>query len=221
MGVAGGNPNFCRGEAGPASPYSGRMQTAEPSELGGLPAARLHELRDLLGAAEVVRWCANLLTRRVAYDDPDLPSLTWLGGAHAADELRRGRLVERGVDYWPRVWAARGLLHVWDPAVATSAVVPALLASFTDGAWRVREMAAKVARRREVGEAADALAVLLGDATARVRLAAVRALGAVGEFEHASALRSALEDGDPSVRRAAREALGELESRLDRSIQED
>jgi HEAT repeat protein len=129
-------------------------------------------------------------------------------------------MVERGVDYWPRVWAARGLLHV-QPQVARSEVVPVLMTSLHDSAWRVREMSAKVARRWQVAEAADELAALVGDATPRVRAAAAGALGVVGEFEQADALRSALDDDDPAVRRAADGALDELERRLDRSVRED
>ena len=40
--------------------------------------------------------------------------------------------------YWPRVWAARGLLHVWDD-VATDAIIE----TTTDESWRVREMSPK------------------------------------------------------------------------------
>src|ERR1700689_3126811 len=127
------------------------MQQPEPAELNSLPAAGIGFLRGLVGADEVVRWCAQLLRARVAFDDPDRPSLAWLGGANAVYELSRGALVERGVDYWPRVWAARGLLHVWEPALATTVAVPALLAALSDDAWRVREMAAKVVRRWDIG----------------------------------------------------------------------
>jgi hypothetical protein len=49
-------------------------------------------------------------------------------------------------EYWFRVWAARGLLYVWIPTAE-----PAVLAGLHDPAWRVREMCAKVARRRALG----------------------------------------------------------------------
>ena len=73
--------------------------------------------------------------------------------------------------YWPRVWAARGLLHAWDPA-ATGAIIGAT----ADDAWRVREMAAKVIARHQVGDAFDAVTALRSDSVERVRAAASRAV---------------------------------------------
>jgi len=73
--------------------------------------------------------------------------------------------------YWPRVWAARGLLHAWDDR-ATTAIVQAT----TDDAWRVREMAAKVIARHRVGAALTAVAELRNDPVRRVRAAAERAV---------------------------------------------
>jgi hypothetical protein len=73
--------------------------------------------------------------------------------------------------YWPRVWAARGLLHAWDPA-ATAAITDAT----RDEAWRVREMAAKVIARHQVGDALDAVTALRTDPVERVRAAAARAV---------------------------------------------
>jgi HEAT repeats/HEAT repeat len=166
------------------------------------------------GADRVVRWCADLLTGRVGYDAPGLPPVTALGGPHAENMLGRDGFAQRGQDYWPRVWAARALLYAWTPVA-----VPAVLAGLGDPVWRVREMAAKVARRREVGEAADPLAALVADATPRVRVAAVRALAMVGEAEHAAAIREAAAgDPEPAVRRAAATALGGLARRLDRPL---
>jgi hypothetical protein len=92
-----------------------------------------------------------------------------LGGPHA-------RLVLAGQEggragYWPRVWAMRGLLYVWDD-VATSAVI----AATNDESWRVREMAAKVFRRHRLEGAFDAVARLQDDPVARVQAAAERAV---------------------------------------------
>jgi hypothetical protein len=165
------------------------------------------------GTATVARWCADLLLGRVAPDDPAKPSLVWIGGAHAATELRRGDMRERGQEYWARVWAARALRYAW-----ASGLEPAVAGGLTDPAWRVREMSAKVAGQREIGEAGDALADLVADEVARVRAAAVRALGPVGESEHVEAIRDALDDPEPSVRRAAELALAELRRRLDRPL---
>ncbi|MCI0689485.1 MAG: HEAT repeat domain-containing protein [Sporichthyaceae bacterium] len=170
-------------------------------------------LRRPHGQDLIAAWAAELLAGVVAYDDPELPPVTWLGGRHAAAELRRGPLAERGQEYWPRVWAARALLYVWLPRAG-----PAVVRALADPAWRVREMAAKVAKLREIGEAGDGLAELVDDPVPRVRVAAVRALGAVGEAEHAPAVHTAIDDPEPAVRRAAETALGELRNRLDRDL---
>jgi hypothetical protein len=182
--------------------------------LGGVrPEERVRAACAEYGADRVVRWCADLLTGRVAYDAPGLPPVTALGGPHAENLLGRDGFAQRGQDYWPRVWAARALLYAWTPVA-----VPGVLAGLDDPAWRVREMAAKVARLREVGEAADPLAALVDDATPRVRVAAVRALAMVGEAEHAGAIWEAAGDAEPVVRRAATTALRDLARRLDRPL---
>lgn len=72
---------------------------------------------------------------------------------------------------WPRVWAARGLLHAFGDE-ATTAIVRAT----GDEAWRVREMAAKVVARHGVDDALDAVASLRADPVPRVRAAAERAV---------------------------------------------
>src|SRR4029077_18996419 len=107
----------------------------------------------------------------------------------------------------------RALLYVWEPSAS-----PAVVIGLRDVHWRPREMSAKVARAREVGEAADALATLTGDDVRRVRVAAVRALAVVGEGEHAALLHEALDDPEPDVRRAASLALEGLSRRLDREV---
>ena len=162
------------------------------------------------GTDAVARWCADLLLKRAALDDPDL---TLIGGRHAAAELARGGLARPGQEYWPRVWAARALRYAWTPAAA-----PAVVAALDDPAWRVREMAAKVVAQRELGEAGDALAPLVLDGIPRVRAAAVTALGAVGEAEHADAVHAARDDPEPAVRAAADAALARLRRRLDREV---
>lgn len=73
--------------------------------------------------------------------------------------------------YWPRSWAARGLLYVWDDSAT-----PAIVRATVDEAWRVREMAAKVIARHRVGDALPAVAALRDDPTPRVRAAAQRAV---------------------------------------------
>lgn len=184
-----------------------------PSDLNVAPRVLLAQACQAYGEGVVARWCADLLDGTIGYDDPNGLPLTWIGGRGAVAQLALGPLAERGSDYWPRVWAARGLRYAWDPAAA-----PAVVAALADPAWRVREMAAKVAGQRELGEAADALAGLVGDPVPRVRVAAVRAIGVTGEAEHAEVVRSAGDDPEPTVRRAVQVALGQLRRRLDREL---
>ena len=118
----------------------------------------------------VVEDCVAIVSGRHVNDD----FLRVIGGP-SAENVLQGR--DGGVDgYWPRVWAARGLLHVWDD-VATDAIIDAT----THEAWRVREMAAKVIARHRVWPAIDAVVTLLDDESARVRTAASRAFRIVGE----------------------------------------
>jgi hypothetical protein len=119
------------------------------------------------GERELVRGCRDVLagTRR----DSDL---LWVLGGDSAPAVLEGRA--GGPDgYWPRTWALRAFLYVWDPP-AEGAVV----AACSDEHWRVREMAAKVmAVRRPTSPASqEALARLRTDAHHRVRAAAGRAL---------------------------------------------
>jgi hypothetical protein len=177
------------------------------------PAQQVADAVSRLGAATVVDWATGLLTGAEAYDAPDRPPLTVLVGPGAEWLLSRPRERVGGQEYWARTWGARTLLYVWEPAAA-----PAVVSGLRDPHWRPREMSAKVARARELGEAGDALARLTGDDVRRVRLAAVRALAVVGEGEHAAALHEALDDPEPDVRRAAARALEDLASRLDRPV---
>jgi len=115
------------------------------------------------GRQAVVTGCVQLLEGdRV---DPQL--IVALGGP-AASWVLTGDV--GGPDYWLRVWAARGLLWAWDPSAT-----PALIAAMSDPAWRVREMAAKVAARHLVGDALPTLQGLRDDSVPRVRAAADRA----------------------------------------------
>ena len=185
----------------------------EPSDVHARPAERVAELVAQLGTDAVVQWCAGLLVGDTAYDDPALPSLSWLGGPAAPwllDQVEPQRSVNA---YWVRVWAGRGLLHVYAPTAARH-----IVGALGDDAWRVREMVAKVVARWEVADAADDLVPLMRDEVTRVRAAAVRALGVVGEGEHAEVVRGAEEDPEPAVRRAAVVALATMRRRLDRDL---
>lgn len=185
-----------------------------PKDLGRPPRVRIAELAGLIGETEVARWCAGLLAGSVAYDDPRRPPLTWLGGRHAASLLGRRAFLSRSQDYWPRLWGARGLMYVWE-VDSRDAVIGGL----ADSAWRVREMSAKVVRSRELVDAETALVALAADPVPRVRVAALLALGRVGEVEHGEVVAQRTADRDASVRHAAGRALTELARRLDFSFE--
>jgi hypothetical protein len=117
------------------------------------------------GRSAVIAGCVDVLEGR----DVDDAFVVALGGP-SAEYVLSGR--EGGKSgYWPRVWAARGLLYVWNDDAT-----PAVVRATTDQAWRVREMAAKVIARHGLGGALSPVAGLRGDPVARVRAAAERAV---------------------------------------------
>lgn len=184
---------------------------------GATPAKRAAAACRVLGRAEFTRWCAGVLSGACGMDelfDGSGPDPRWLVDPAWQDWDSAARWVERGFDYWPRVWAARSLLHEWDPA-ATAAVGVGL----NNAQWRVREMCAKVVARHEVADCADVCARLAsGDSVPRVRIAALRALAAVGEAEQAGAVAAALRDDDSAVADRAEQVRVALERRLQRSF---
>ena len=128
------------------------------------------------GRATLIAGCVALLAGNP--DDVDDHLITVLGGEAAAHVLDGGEGGRSG--YWPRVWAARGLLHAWDERADQAAEVErgidAIIGALGDHAWRVREMAAKVVAAHRVGQALDAVAALRDDPIPRVRAAAERAI---------------------------------------------
>jgi hypothetical protein len=178
------------------------------AELAARPADRVETLVGLLGADAVVDWCVALL-RGAAWADPAAPALDWLGGRGWATMVDH----TLGAGYWPRVWGARGLLHVYRPQAA-----PTVVAGLDDESWRVREMCAKVVRAQEIGAAAEALHRRTADDVTRVRVAALRGLARVGEAEDAAVVRDCLDDPEPDVVAAAGTALREMSRRLDRTL---
>jgi hypothetical protein len=134
---------------------------------GSTPRERIEAECIRRGKAAVLADCLALLGGAT---DPNL--VRSLAGP-GADKFFDG--AEHTDTYWFRVWALRGLLWSWD-ASATAGVCEAL----TDDAWRVREMAAKVAARHLVGDATATLAELRDDPVPRVRQAAERALIRIG-----------------------------------------
>jgi hypothetical protein len=154
------------------------------------------------GDAALIAGCVALLNGRS--DEVDDSLITALGG-EAAHYVLDGAAGGRS-GYWPRVWAARGLLHAWnnhdrdnghdhdrdnghdrdhergherghrDHTAGADTVTDAIIAAARDPAWRVREMAAKVVARHRVGAALGAVAALRDDSVPRVRAAASRAV---------------------------------------------
>ncbi len=138
---------------------------------GMTPAERAAAEVEARGKDRFVDGCTALLERRPSDVDDELVAA--LGGDHGVNVLAGAEGGKEG--YWPRVWAARGLLHVWDVR-ATAAIIGAL----ADEAWRVRETAAKVVARHVVGDALQAAAGLAsGDDNPRVRRAASRAVESI------------------------------------------
>jgi len=129
---------------------------------GQTPQQRIESACATRGRAVVVQACIDLLSGH----DVDPALVVVLGGQHTEEWLDRP--VNR---YWLRVWATRGLLWAWEPQAWGT-----LQSCFTDEAWRVREMAAKVVARHRLGDATGAMSELTSDPVPRVRQAAVRAL---------------------------------------------
>ena len=113
----------------------------------------------------MVAGCRELLAGRRA--DPQL--ILALGGRPA--RWAAGFDEPAGPEYWLRVWAARGLLWVWEPEA-----VPSIIAALGDDAWRVREMATRVVTRHRIRKALPIVKRMRTDANARVRKAAERAV---------------------------------------------
>lgn len=162
------------------------------------------------GEDELIAACVDLVLSRSWRDQPELLRMVAPG---SADALLAGKW--GNPDYWPRTWALRTMLYAWRPMAE-----PAVLMGLADEHWRVREMAAQVVVRRELGAAVEAVARLVDDPVPRVRAAAARALGLVGEVEQAEALRVLAEDPESAVRQPAERALATLAERLDRDPDE-
>lgn len=116
------------------------------------------------GSSAVVAGCTALLAGEEVPDQL-LLDVVGPGAQYVLDGGEGGR-----GGYWPRTWAARALLYVWEPT-ATAAV----LAATGDEHWRVREMALKVIARHRLDDALELLPALQTDPVPRVREAAARA----------------------------------------------
>jgi hypothetical protein len=153
------------------------------------------------GEAAVVLRAVSLIAGNNEGDE----FLLVVGGEHA-----RGILDGAPVLYWPELWGTRALLYVWNDTA-----VQAVTAALHNQAWRVREMAARVAAARGL-DVAPTLIGTLADETPRVRAAAARALGALGSLEAVDDIRPLLTDPDIDVRRGAQQGIDGIRSRLAR-----
>lgn len=158
-------------------------------------AARITSATERYGEAGLVQHAIGLLKGRNEGEDV----LLHLGGRHA-----RGILDGAPALYWPEVWGARALLHVWDDSAAS-----AVLDGVQNRAWRVREMCLKVCAVRELGDT-TLLKRRLTDENVRVRAAAAHLVAIVGSGEDRTLLEPLLQDPEKDVRRAAGEALKTL-----------
>ena len=179
------------------------MSLPPPPDLDARPRELLGALRGRLTERDAAARCALLLTGAPAEEHADL--LPYLAGRPGAAYPADG-----WGEHWPRVWAARGLLYVWDDGAE-----PAVLGGLGDQAWRVAEMCLKVCALRGLPAGDDAARLARHDLP-RVRAAAARALGAAGDVEHVPAVEELFDDDAAEVRRAADRALEQLRARLHR-----
>ena len=193
---------------------AGMTALPPPRDLEAPVGELVRELAGHLGEPAVVQRCVEMLLGgdRGAHPEvmPYLTGLVFEDGSPTTDP-------KHWKDYWVRTWGARGLLYVWDDSAA-----PPVVAGLDDEHWRPAEMCLKVSTRREIGEAGPRAAVLaLEGALPRVRVQAVRTLGAVGDTEHVVVVRDLLDDADADVRRQAAGSLRRLARRLDLEVEPD
>ncbi|MDJ0350895.1 HEAT repeat domain-containing protein [Cryobacterium sp. PH29-G1] len=129
--------------------------------------------------------------------------LLYAGGRHALGILEGAPAL-----YWPELWGARALLHVWGESAA-----PYIVVGLTNQAWRVREMCAKVVLLRGL-QVAPKLVRLTTDENPRVRSAALHALADQGTADNIATIEVRLRDSDKEVRRAAQQARDAIRGRL-------
>jgi len=166
------------------------------------------ELAEHLGVDAVVDLCVQLLEGADRADHADaMPYFTGLvfeKGSPTTDP-------KHWKDYWVRTWGARGLLYVWDDSAA-----PAVITGLDDEHWRPAEMCLKVSTKRQLGQAGPRAAELAVEGELpRVRVQALRALGAVGDTEHIAVVQRCLDAQEFAVRRQAGRSLEQLARRLD------
>ena len=142
------------------------MPTSAPRSISPKASIEAECLRR--GRAAVISGCIDVL----AGHDADDGLIMALSNECAAAVLAGREGGRKG--YWPRVWAARGLLYAWDDSAGA-----VIIAAADDEHWRVREMAARVIARNRVGDGIGAVLALRDDPVLRVRVAAARAVAAL------------------------------------------
>jgi hypothetical protein len=158
--------------------------------------ARIAAAVEQLGLDTVVLRSLSLL----AGNNEGEEFLLVVGGEHA-----QGILDGAPVLYWPELWGTRALLYVWnDSAIA------GVSAALQNQAWRVREMATRVVATREL-TLQDEVGALLLDEVPRVRAAAARALGTIGD--DVEVIRPLLKDPEIDVRRGAQHGIDAIRQR--------
>jgi hypothetical protein len=179
-----------------------------PGDLEAPVGVLIAELADHLGVRATVDLCVELIEGADRRDHSDaMPYFTGV----VFDEDSPIYYPAQWKDYWVRTWGARGLLYVWHDSAA-----PAVVSGLDDEHWRPAEMCLKVSTKRELGEAGPRAAVLAVEGELpRVRVQALRTLGAVGDTEHVDVVRDLLDDEDQAVRRRAARSLTQLAERLD------
>jgi hypothetical protein len=163
------------------------------------------------GRAALIDGCVALLDGRP--DDVDDRLITLLGGNAAGHVLDGGEGGRSG--YWPRVWAARGLLHAWDDRTA-EADGDAGADAATAGDGRAAEAYAGTAgadrpaeadRPVEVDAVTAAIIGALGDRAWRVREMAAKVVAAHRVGQALDAVAAIRDDPVPRVRVAAERAV--------------
>ena len=129
--------------------------------------------------------------------------LLYAGGRHALGILEGAPAL-----YWPELWGARALLHVWGESAA-----PYIVVGLNNQSWRVREMCAKVVLLRGL-QVVPKLVRLTTDEHPRVRSAALHALADQGTADNIATIEVRLRDSDKEVRRAAQQARDAIRGRL-------
>lgn len=160
---------------------------------------RLRAAIEHYGEEAVAQHAITLLRGKNAGKD----FLLYAGGRHALGILDGAPAL-----YWPELWGARTLLHVWSDAAA-----PYIVVGLNNQAWRIREMCAKVVLKQDL-KVADKLVRLTTDENPRVRAAALHALSAQGTEANLPTIEQRLRDPEKEVRQAAQQSRDALKARL-------